>query len=299
MSDDGPLAVVHGMPPALQAEVQSMIDGANAGSIPPLTAYMDIIDMLEPLRHVKDEVLLSKRMATHPSNRGGGGLNPHNVHKNGLEIVKIGTDPKELVNAAAFQLCPMSPQKDIQLNFNKKLISSSKGLLAPLTGSEDHLTVSAGHFTAWVRAVQARCRTPFKELQSADGSVSMDIVAKDRRMNNMIKHGWSVKVFSWQCEVAWPQLPDLCQRALNASHGVSSRSTELEIMLWIAENSDETGLEESVSAARGNAPSCSQYLDQVGKLALQLAGAHFPWEMQTLSCACCSRRAFRPLFARI
>ncbi len=67
-------------------------------------------------------------------------------------------------------------------------------------------------------------------------------------------------------------LPDLCQRALNASHGATSRSSELEIMRWISEYADGDNLAEITEAARANAPMCASYIDKVAGLTEVISG---------------------------
>ena len=229
---------IHGYSTVLVMNIQSILDRANKGEVPPITAYEDIWAILLDQKIVKEIDLPVDEIGCHPSNRGQLGLNGFNVHRNGREIDLVGVDLNELKKSACFELCPLEPQKSFQIKFNQSLVDKAKGLIAPLNGREDKLSVGTGHYTAWCRAIKAGCRTPFKELADSMGKLSGDrFRSKDKRMAVCLGPGWSWRVFPWQCEAAWPDLPDLCQRALNSSHSVSSRSTEMEMMVWISEAS--------------------------------------------------------------
>ena len=99
---------------------------------------------------------------------------------------------------------------------------------------------------------------------------------KDSRMAKCIDEGYEWRVFPWQAEVAWPRLPDLAQRALNASHGVTSRSTEVEVMVWVAEaekdKDDQTTLSMITDMLADSSPPCAPYIGIVGELAVQVSG---------------------------
>ena len=220
--------------------------------------------------HVKD-------IMCHTANRGSLGLNGYNVHRNGHEVDKIGVDMKELGKARRFEVCPLEPTKSAQVNFNARIVEKTKGLLADLSGSETKLSVGTGHYTAWVRAIRAGCRTPFKVMADSNGRLSADRFRnKDSRMRICLDVGWSWRILCWQVEVAWPGLPDLAQRALNSSHSVSSRSTELEVMVSLAEGSKEhkydAEFEELVDAVALSGVPCAPYCRSVGKLAMQIGG---------------------------
>ena len=274
------IEMVHGYSPSLVAEIQAIIDDARDGKIPPNTAYEDICERLIEKQVVTEEVLTCDKVACHPSNRSGMGLNGYNVHRNGAEVDRVGVDFKELNKAAAFQICPIEPKKSEQLNWNRELAKSSKGLLAPLTGRETCMSVGTGHWTAWCRAILAGCKTPIKHVADKDGFlVSERFRKRDSRMAKVLTVGWTWRFFPWQAEVAWNLLPDLAQRALNASHGVSSRSTELEVMCSVAEfcsegasGDEQRNLADIVESISLAAPPCMPYITSVGRLARLCSG---------------------------
>ena len=176
----------------------------------PTLHFWDIWNILEKNDGAKIVKLHSKRVVTHPSNRGTLGLNGHNCHRNGREIDKVGIDLNELNKACAFEMCPFEPKRSEQINFNKKVIAQAKGLLADLNGKEDSMSIGTGHFTGWVRAIDAGCTTPYKELTDGRGRLYKDrFTRKDRRMGICIEEGWDWFLFPWQADVAWPELADL------------------------------------------------------------------------------------------
>ena len=269
---------VHGYAPQLVIEVQSIIDKAIKGEMAPNTAFEDIWDVLFSQNIAKLIDPLVEKVMVHPTNRGGLGVNAYNCHKNGYAVDKAGCDLMMLNKTTVFELCPLDPQKSFQKEFNLKLVENSKGLLAPINGTEEWLSVGCGHWIQWCRAIKAGCRTPFKEMANSEGKLSQDRFAqKDARMGVALKNGWKMRALPWQCEVAWPQLPGLAQRALNSSHQVSSRSTEIEVMVDACEKArdlklDNEEFQDILKSCAMAGPVCAEYITHVGELGLQIGG---------------------------
>ena len=113
---------------------------------------------------VESRRLHISQLAVHPKNRGGLGINPHNAHKTMLQIFSVGAD-RRLIKAVCFEMTPVGGVMESQLDFNRKLIESSEGLMSALTGAEKFLSVSCSHFTQACKAMVAGCRTPIVGLQ--------------------------------------------------------------------------------------------------------------------------------------
>ena len=60
-----------------------------------------------------------------------------------------------------------------QIDANVKVISASKGMLAPVTGKERLRTLGTGHASAFCKAANAGCRTPISYLQDAAGRINL------------------------------------------------------------------------------------------------------------------------------
>ena len=95
-------------------------------------------------------------------------------------------------------------------------------------------------------------------------------------MGTCIDVGFKFRRFPWTCEAAWPKLPELCQRALNASHMVTTKSNELTVMCATVDLDADRLLDvpfKTVVTSVGLAsPPCAAYLDKVAVLAQQCAG---------------------------
>ena len=253
----------------LVGQVQSILD-QDAREIGPVTQWNQALEALlkAKVAYVVEDVHPSL-LLVHPENRSKLGVNAFNAHRIGAYIKRVGADLQELKKATAFELCPVDPHKSRQLEFNKNLVARSAGMLASLSGGERYLTVGCGHTGQVCKAIDAGCKTPQPTLADASGHMNSQALTKDdRQLHTMVNKGWAWTVLPWQCELTWPKLPNLAQRALNASNSVASQSSELETACTIAEFAqmhEEPNWEQCVEAARAAMPACSGYIHIIGK----------------------------------
>ena len=180
-----------------------------------------------------------------------------------------------LRTATAFELCGVEPQRSEQVRFNQALVDASGGLLAPVTGAERYLTVSCGHTVQFAKSVSASCRTSQPSLADPSGCLNTQHLCKDdAALKTMVQSGWGWTILPWQAELTWPELPDIAQRALNASNSVASQSSELETAATIAEfaqvqlrSGSEVDWQQCAEAAAATMPPCASYVDALAKLA--------------------------------
>ena len=203
----------------------------------PMTTWLQIVEVLTNAGLAwRSEKVPNANVMTHPLNRGRLGLNAYKAHANGQKIIKVGADPTQLANATAFEMAPSGPRRMEQISFNDTLIGSSEGLLRARTLSEQFLSVSCGHTVAFFRAVDAGARTCVANLADNEGRLrKSDFIKKDPRFKELLLGGWSWLIVSHVVEERWPHLPDIAQRALNASNAVAGEATELETASSIAE----------------------------------------------------------------
>lgn len=256
--------------------VQQLI--ANTSQAP-MTRLGGILDLFVKENISYTSELCPDVLLVHPENRSKLGVNPFNVHRTGAYIKKAGADFKELSNAVAFELSPNTADRDQQISFNKKLVEHSGGMMAPVNGSERFLTVSCGHTSQFCKAARVHCTTPQLTLQDADGKLSIDHVAKDDpKFKVMLTIGWTWTIIPWQAAEQWPELPDLAQRALNASNSVASKASELEVASSIAEFAQlqaKTGpidWKQCAEAAGSTAPSCKTYIATISDYVRKFGG---------------------------
>jgi hypothetical protein len=250
-------------------KVKDIICDDTKGTITRWTAVKELL-LAEKIAYEVE--LHSSMLLVHPENRAKLGVNPHNAHRVGASIKSVGADLKQLSNSVAFELNPMEPARAQQIGFNRSLVDHAGGLLAPITGGERYLTVSCGHTAQWVKAVNARCPSPQKQLLGKGGFMSPEELGKnDASLMSMFSAGWLWTVVPWQAEMTWPGLPDLAQRALNASNSVASQCSELEVASSIAEFAGmqavagEVSWDRCIAAVAASNPPCSEYIGVVAE----------------------------------
>jgi hypothetical protein len=250
-------------------QVKGIIGDETKGSITRWTAVKELL-LAEKIAY---EIELHPSMLlVHPENRAKLGVNPYNAHRVGAFIKSVGADLKQLSNAVAFELNPMDPARSQQIGFNRSLVDHAGGFLAPITGGERYLTVSCGHTAQWCKAVNARCKSPQQQLLGKAGFMSPEELGKDDvSLMSMFSAGWLWTVVPWQAEMAWPGLPDLAQRALNASSSVASQCSELEVASSIAEFAGmqavagDVSWDRCIAAVAASNPPCSEYISIVAE----------------------------------
>jgi len=258
---------------SLIKEVQDHIDGAGG----PITRFKAIVkvfsehDISYTLSNVR-----AVRVLCHPANRSTLGLNAHNAHRTGKRVHKVGADRNQLHGAYAFELPSSGPKRDEAITFNERLVNTSGGLLAPINGSERICSVGCGHFAAFVKASIHGCITNQVEIMDSDGRISLATLKKDAEMSSIVEVGWDWVVFPHGCELTWPKLPDLAQRALNASNEVGSDASENEVASCMAEfyenQEPPKNFDLCVEAAIAGSPKCAPYAEKIGTIVQKYGG---------------------------
>lgn len=255
--------------PELVRKIQAILE-QDSTTVGPITQWGQVLELLQEAKiaYEVDEVNPTL-LLVHPDNRSKLGVNAFNAHRVGAYIKRVGADPQELKKATAFELCPLEPKRSQQIEFNRVLVDRSSGMLAPLSGGERYLSVGCGHTGQFAKAAGASCPTPQSSIADASGCLNVQHLSKDDpKLHVMLTRGWSWTILPWQCEHTWPQLPDLAQRALNASNSVASQASELETASTIAEFAQLQGSninwDQCVQAAAASMPPCASYINTVG-----------------------------------
>ena len=96
-----------------------------------------------------------------------------------------------------------------------------------------------------------------------------------------ITKGWLWTIVPWQAEVTWPHLPDLAQRALNASNNVASLMSELEVCVSISEFAElmpaGSSFSSCVEAVKMNQPPCQAGSSQHASSDIPANAPASPW----------------------
>ena len=262
--------------PPLKANVQAMIEGTD---VPVVTSFKRVCDKLKLSNLMYKVKLHTSAVMVHPKNRNGLGLNPYEAHRNLLTIHRIGADRNQLKYAYAFEKLGGKPGEE-QMLFNSKLVAASNGLLAKLDGGERVCSVGCGHTAALCRAANGQCKSLSPALADDNGNLDANRLKKDPELKLMLEDGWEWWVVHADAELAWPMLPDLFQRALNAFNSVPSKASELEVSCGVAEFASLSSArgdavvdwDKCVAAATAGAPACSPYAAVLGRLARYYGG---------------------------
>ena len=197
---------------------------------------MEIREILVHEGLAREEKAVAEDMIFDYSNRGGLGGNAHDAHRNAELILSNWADPQELAKATSMEVCPIGRLREQQYEFMRRLVRRSQGLFADVKGTETSGTLACGHFSQFVKACKACCKTPLKRLQDSSGRLNAGVLGnKNKNFGAMCREGWVHLKLSFRCRVAWPRLADLVQRALNASNTVPTHTTEVETIKSISE----------------------------------------------------------------
>ena len=121
--------------PDVSKKVDELISQYMEGA-PVVSVFKQLTDHLKSKGVMQTMELNAKMLMVHEKNRGGLGVNPFNVHRNGAVIAKIGADRGQLNNAFCFEVSPHAEKRQAQFEFNNNLVRASGGLLACMHGTE-------------------------------------------------------------------------------------------------------------------------------------------------------------------
>jgi hypothetical protein len=232
--------------------------------------------------------LLPECVMVHPKNRGGLGLNGHDVNQNAVKVHSIGADRSFAgKNSYAFQLHPHMDKRKESCSFNVALAAASQELLAPLFGCETHESVGGGHMVGWIRAVKSgKCRTTITEFQDTKGFIDYGKATSDPEIKAMVEEGYDWWVVPWQISESFDNVPDIFQKALNAFNTVRSDSSELEVAVQIGTIADKCNppvdWNQCILSATSANPPCKSYANLLMVLARDVGGGEGMPELKKL-----------------
>lgn len=108
--------------PDLAAAMEAIL-GKDVADQPVASKWKEIVACLTQAklaRVVKD--INCTEFLVHPQNRGNLGLNPHNAHRNGAIIQKVGADLSQLSGATAFEVPVEQCAREAAFHWNRQLV---------------------------------------------------------------------------------------------------------------------------------------------------------------------------------
>ena len=194
----------------------------------------------------KEDNLHCTLFMTHPKNRGGLMLSPHNAHRNGGKIHSGGADKSQLVNAYCIELSTAGSMRVKAIEANQNLIKRAGGLLAPVNGTERFLSLGCGHTVGWCKQIHVGGKTTQlnKKLALEDGTIDYQKVTKNPIMKEMVEIGWSWTVIPAEMDDKFPVFASIAQGALNIANNVSTQVGELETAVSLADLASDPSFQE-------------------------------------------------------
>jgi hypothetical protein len=287
--DDVSKVMQHGFDPKVVKKVQDLID-MDDGKTAVNTIWQDVQEVFkqEGIGDI-DAYVRVETLIFHISNRGGLGGSAHDAQKNGDSIIEKGADPKKLADAVCIDLCPIEPLRSLQIKFMQNLVDRSKGMFAPV-GKAEVGTLGCGHFGQFAKATNNGCKSVFSRLSDERGNLDKDAMFKKDKRFQKLCDGYPQLRLPFGVQLAWRRLPDIIQRACNASNLVASHPNELETAVSILSYvGDMPEGEIDWAAAKQSvrqSSACDKYMDVVELLCKDYAWGKFaPYVMMTSSYA--------------
>ncbi|CAJ1442235.1 unnamed protein product [Effrenium voratum] len=163
------------------------------------------------------------------------------------------------------QLATQEEKRGAQLAANQELVSNSNGHLAPLTGQEGFLTLSASHTIAFLRCLQ-------HGIEGPEGTHA--IVQKDKDpTQETIQKGWTWCVISAQVEEAMPHLPSFIELAMNSTNAIMKQANELEVALQLATAFDQgLTMQQAIGKVSQASTSCQRSIPSIAMFVQKFGG---------------------------
>ncbi len=209
------------------------------------------------------------KLLVHKANRNGLGVNAHNAHRNMLKVYKMGADISLLVQACATELPPCTDAKYAEfIDFNKRLVDSSQGMLAPVTHEEKYATLGTSHTSAFCKAALAFCKTKYKDFADGQGNLNPEAIkARNKDFRMMLEEGWDFFVAPWWIEDYVPTWPQMAQKALNIHHAVVAAPNEVEVACSLLDEFEALqSWKDAIDSIAASEPPCKDYLNAVAKI---------------------------------
>ena len=247
------------------------VTALRASHDPPNVRLAAIIDVLKAHGKATELLLTPDKVAPHPKNRGGRMVLASDCHKNGKDILGGGAKFSRIGESMAFEMPQCQAKCGQYIAMLQHLIHTSKGMIAPLSGSEVGLTVGSTNTAAFCRASMANCMTNQPSLANPNGRLhSPDSYGGD--FGAMCSKGWQWLLISRDVEQSFPDLPGWVSHCLNNTN-VAMKPKEIETAKSLARLMQQgTSQEAAVEEVQESHPDCEAYIVAVAQYAHNFGG---------------------------
>lgn len=147
-------------PPALVAEVQTLIDKAGKQHV---KAFDAILSKLSSAGLSWKQQIVPKFVYVHQDNRSSFLVDPARVHQHGWEIVSAGFSPAKAADVLCIEMAPEGhPACAEARKANQELYSLADGLLPPV-GDMKYISLGGGHTNSFLRCLNEGTKTTVPE----------------------------------------------------------------------------------------------------------------------------------------
>jgi hypothetical protein len=279
----------------LWTAVQNIIIDEKTGKKLLMVAFKDATSILQEKGLVYYTNATHDTVVVHPKNRGGTGINHHDVHSRGVAVnLGIGWDASETSSATAFEMSSIPEIKAQQISFNQAIVNGADGLLPPMNGSERLLSVGFSHTSYFMRCAVNKMPTKEEKLRNAEGCIDFErLCSRSSDFAQNCIEGVRWRVFKSVVDAAWPFFADLAQRALNGAGLVNNRCSEIQVMIDVHQRvqtvvatgackDEDEAWHKAEAAVLQSQPPCASYMHIISKYARDFAGGATASELHAL-----------------
>ena len=218
----------------------------NEFNMSPNEFTLEGLKIMEKHNLYKEDVVNVLQIMVHKENRNRNMIHPLDCHYKGAWVYEIGCDRSQMSKAVCVELAPMGPQRITNIQKNKELVSKANGLLAPVNGTEDKLSLSCSHFAAFCKAAVCECDTPKPEdgkpdISTATGKIDVHKLKQQREWKDVLERGWKWVIIPFEVDVLWPRFAKAVQRSLNTGHAISKEVSELDTAICLSDMQVDKG----------------------------------------------------------
>ncbi len=209
------------------------------------------------------EVLNSKHIGVHPSNRYGDGLLPADVLALISNIYTQGFSMRALLDPSCTEMPPIGhPRRGHAELFNDQLVRGSGGQLPLFAETPRHMTVTCGHTSMGFRCFDAGVVHSDPRITKG-GKLCLPLLQEVQpAYYEAVVHGISWDVVRWPAEDRWPWISSLLQESGNAGQQIARCESRIEVMLKINDiaarkmrlHNDPMWDQVAIEAVRGGSP---------------------------------------------
>ena len=182
--------------------------------------YLIGMEILRKHNLLKEMVIAPIKVLVHKENRNRHMIKALDAHEKGEYVYGVGCDRSQMSKAICCELAPMGPMRLTNIQKNKDLVDMANGLLAPINGTEEYLSLSCSHFTAFCRAANHGCKTPRSAIANGAGRIDAHRLKQQSEWRAVLEVGWSWTIIPWEIDIHWPRFAKVLQRALNTGNHI-------------------------------------------------------------------------------